>query len=1426
MARSPSAVSRSSSSAKSSAKAKHRARSISSKTSSVKDGRRVDQERGTQWLSSAAREEEIIMDLLLTCGGGGPEGKELGPLVFEATEEEENITALSFSSPHQRVPQEVAARRIRQLLSPLEALIHALEKELCTPREALHHVLAILRAGLRQPIEERPQLLLSMPSYPTTAGGERKSVIIHPTRKSIGNEKDVAKRGGGGAEPATRTLQQERKEEEEMEEGLKRFSMVREAWESASTPEGAQAMERLQPALRPHNVVYHQLVSSRSIPLAAMVEGLHAIAYISVKLRIELLCLLLRRALQREGEALTQRAQHTAMLKAAASGSSISRHKNEKKEKGNPSLVDHNAGPSSQAKQEEEIQREKELIEDQLASLLVTETLLVDFISYYTNVVRYVGMTGAMRSRGISEGGAGAACAAAVAAAAGPSEGGGASTASTLGASSSTAAVSSGKTLEGTAPSPLLHPSTGAVKATLIRQYYELSDWILLVETASEIPPIALSQITRAHLPDMEKEGGGNTSSSSSSPSISAAGKHRKKEGRLIMELRRPSTTTPWGILFTQTGRLLDVDVAMRVGSRSKEVHELLQRTDGGARIVSVNGHRLPPPPSPSSVGSTGGGAPQKKSKKKGGEAAKPLSYADRVAAYHRQVLQQMHQLTFHSRKMVLEVSSPAFTFSAMRDRPRELLFYVPFQGGEAAAGQRACIVLHRRDATHIPWSFAIEQRAAPQGTIHALLPTEKGSTPTAPAAPTSLPVVLWHPPTPGTPGAALFSDACRRFLKAFPQRLQLVSVNGVGVQTAGQAAALMQSAHTVMLQLVVRPPVFSPPVTPTTAGSTSPPPRRGLPSPSAPKRSTKETHGAGAGEGDHQAGSAFRSAVEETPASTAAVEDTEDTAGGMKKDGEEPMTLLVSSASTAPTTVTEANTASTAMAVVPKTSPLFPSLPSLGEIAMIGMTSKGKKEQMKTEKKGSVTETNAAVQGRAVTEGAARHEDSSSQETPKGKRSKTPSKASKVTVEEKRAPSLSSADALKSVLKSFSSRAGDASLEGKTSTVDSAEKKLAEGKAKKGKRTPTKEASALVLSSSSSSSSSTASKMKNKTGTMEVPPSAISNGVEEGTTSARVDIKKARGEPQKHIQRTLSTRQEEGSPGKEKKVASATAAGVNLKTEDVRQLLSTEASKEEVVERETPQARKSITKGKGTEKKKTTTTKTNSGEGEEEVPLPSAVVVSDAAAPAFPSSSSLILPCEFENSIRILALDEKELVIERPSTKVPWGLPIEKRPPRLSSSSSISHVSSKKKTKTKKTGKEEKGAEGSGAVESMPPEGEGGLVEQHTAWPLALSELPKPLFTPAAAWPSKGLKQGTSVGDGKRRNPSSLVKTKTKGGGTVDAPLVSSTSSLDTHPFIQRFYAHKEWPIVAINGVTAKNPNKAISLMRSLTKMTLRFAR
>ncbi|CCW71596.1 unnamed protein product [Phytomonas sp. Hart1] len=348
------------------------------------------------------------------------------------------------------------------------------------------------------------------------------------------------------------------------------------------------------------------VISSRAVRVEAMVEGLHHLTYASTKLRVELVTLQLQKRITEE--------RQTAATTATPSIPTTEQH---------------------------------------LAALVVTETLLEDFISIYDNILLIL-------------------------------------PAGQLALSSEREAA--------------------VVLPSLMRYYYQLGDWVLHTGSLSDVPPLALTHITRLVWDE--------------------------KKGAVEVDLRRSSLDAAWGLLLNEKGRLIDVDVAMRVHDRARRFHELLKSTRDDAVVVAVNGVAIP--------------------------AA--------AGEYPRRVLQALRDASTSRRTLRLVVRA-----KSLRRAPVEVLFRSHDPGGEGASGQRAVLLFHRISPS-AAWNFHINED------------------------------LRWHPPP-----LSLLPEAAKAFVRQYPRRLRLRSVNGVEVRSVAQVASLT-TQETVLLELVVTPPDSPPP--------------------------------------------------------------------------------------------------------------------------------------------------------------------------------------------------------------------------------------------------------------------------------------------------------------------------------------------------------------------------------------------------------------------------------------------------------------------------------------------------------------------------------------------------------------------------------------------------------------------------------------
>lgn len=341
---------------------------------------------------------------------------------------------------------------------------------------------------------------------------------------------------------------------------------------------------------------FNVYVSAQRVPIEAMVEGLYTITYVSAKLRVELVTLQLQRRLREELSSVTQ--------------------------------------------------------DDHLAALMVTDTLLEDFMELYNNVLR---------------------------------------------------TVPAGK--------DLTPAEAAALLPTIARYYYQLGEWIMLTETANTIPAVSLTRVRRVQI-----EG---------------------RSGVVDVELTRPSPDTPWGLLFNEQGHLVDIDVAMRIGDKPRELHNLLKCSKDGAAIVAVN---------------------------------EAVVGGKRRTATATEVFTAIQAASQGRKRIHLQIRSNSFKSSALF-MPKQVAFALPAQGNEGAYGQRASLLLHRTSA-EAEWLCDIRDN------------------------------LLWV-----APPVRMLSSEAAEFVRAFPQRLRVLAINGVEVLTAAQGRALMERAETLLLDLVVTPP-------------------------------------------------------------------------------------------------------------------------------------------------------------------------------------------------------------------------------------------------------------------------------------------------------------------------------------------------------------------------------------------------------------------------------------------------------------------------------------------------------------------------------------------------------------------------------------------------------------------------------------------
>ncbi|RNF21264.1 uncharacterized protein Tco025E_03447 [Trypanosoma conorhini] len=202
--------------------------------------------------------------------------------------------------------------------------------------------------------------------------------------------------------------------------------------------------------------VLAEYVAHRKAPQAGIVEGLHVLAWVSVKLRVEMFLEQLRMRLKQELE-----------------GS-------------------HNDKRTAQ----------------QVAALRTTRTLLNDFESFYDNLLVTFPCVQLME---------------------------------------------------------ITPEAAEQMMLILSRQYYQLADWVALVEVNTTQTPI-----TETKVQSVDREAS-------------------------TVVLRRTDSASPWGLIFNHCGQIVDIDTSLRSASEEgEELHRLLCCTAEGARVVAINSKTLP----------------------------------------------------------------------------------------------------------------------------------------------------------------------------------------------------------------------------------------------------------------------------------------------------------------------------------------------------------------------------------------------------------------------------------------------------------------------------------------------------------------------------------------------------------------------------------------------------------------------------------------------------------------------------------------------------------------------------------------------------------------------------------------------------------------------------------------------------------------
>ncbi|ORC90615.1 uncharacterized protein TM35_000084130 [Trypanosoma theileri] len=178
----------------------------------------------------------------------------------------------------------------------------------------------------------------------------------------------------------------------------------------------------------------------------------------------------------------------------------------------------------------------------------------------------------------------------------------------------------------------------------LSKQYYQLAQWVELVEN------------TTLQSPNTSKD----ENSSTKVQSID-------RESSTVV-IRRTDLTSPWGLIFNECGRLVDVDISLRSASaEGEELHRLLRCTTEGASVIAINSTTVP----------------------------------NILPDGAEEVLEIIKNTTSEYKRITMKLESNTFKQLHIQ----QLAFFLPNQGGEGSSGQRAILVLHRPDR-NMPWGF------------------------------------------------------------------------------------------------------------------------------------------------------------------------------------------------------------------------------------------------------------------------------------------------------------------------------------------------------------------------------------------------------------------------------------------------------------------------------------------------------------------------------------------------------------------------------------------------------------------------------------------------------------------------------------------------------------------------------------------------
>lgn len=413
---------------------------------------------------------------------------------------------------------------------------------------------------------------------------------------------------------------------------------------------------------------FHACISARRVSMTAVMEGLYTLTYVSVKLRLELVLAQLQRRLQEELSALshsTSAVPHMNNNNASlALTSSSSAPFNEAQQRAQQQQQQQQLLPEQQARSDSHtvhMSAAHNASESTLLSLMVTQILVDDLSSVYDNMLLLLPLCG-------------------------------------------DGAMSASRATQ-------LMPA-------LMRYYYQLADWVLRVED-STLSMYSAHPPAWASAEEVEK----GASALCATPMLTRVTRVDcdERRGVVTVHLHRPTLRTPWGLLFTQQGTLLDVDAIMRLQPRARELHALLATTTFGAHVIAVNEDRIVAPSSVKRCASTTSNNKNNTTNAYFDDNANANNNLNDAmdsasmnipAGHAARVIQSIAEHSAHRKTLQLTLRSHAFR-AAVQRAATEVAFVVSPQGGESTGGQRASILLHRRSAT-TAWSFTLRDAHRP----------------------------------------------------------------------------------------------------------------------------------------------------------------------------------------------------------------------------------------------------------------------------------------------------------------------------------------------------------------------------------------------------------------------------------------------------------------------------------------------------------------------------------------------------------------------------------------------------------------------------------------------------------------------------------------------------------------------------------------